>query len=260
MDGCGAERNKIRIAAHEADVTAVLHDRNDVAGEQRTFIVRARGPVQHRASFEMSAAIDQREIIPKWQGRSFPELNARTFAHDPLSIFRLQKDLRVKMVGPFDHRRVEMRVRNRDGANTAARFHFGDSFFVQQRNAIPEKISTRRLQEQRALADGELGLCPDAEKVRRFIFETVVMIGRQAFERYPCLAAVTNELAFVFANCATRRRVGSRAKLRSALHADKVLHREMVRGQDGACPSNFFVGGTTSASSHYCSRQRGGEL
>jgi hypothetical protein len=81
------------------------------------------------------------------------------------------------------------------------------------------------LQEQCALADRELRLGPDAEKVRRFIFETVVMIGHQAFERCPLLAAVMDELPFVFANCATRRRFGSRAKLRSALHTDKVFHR-----------------------------------
>jgi hypothetical protein len=42
------------------------------------------------------------------------------------------------------------------------------------------------------------------------------------------------------------------------LHADKVFHWEMVRGQDGACPSNFLTGGTTSVSSRYCSRYRGG--
>src|SRR5205814_4757212 len=114
--------------------------------------------------------------------------------------------------------------------------------------------------KQCALADGELRLGPDAEKLRRLVFETVLIIDRQAVERRPFLTAVTNKLAFVFANCATRRRFGSRAKLRSALHANEVLHRERVMGQDRACPSNFLVGGTTSVSSHYCSRQLGGAL
>ena len=68
MDGCGAERNKIRVASHEADVTAVLHNGNDVAGEQRAFAPATagrRGPVQHGAAFEMPAAIDQGKIIPE---------------------------------------------------------------------------------------------------------------------------------------------------------------------------------------------------
>jgi hypothetical protein len=42
------------------------------------------------------------------------------------------KDLRVEMVGPFDHRRVKMRMRNGDRANTAARVDLGDGFVVQQ--------------------------------------------------------------------------------------------------------------------------------
>jgi hypothetical protein len=83
------------------------------------------------------------------------------------------------------------------------------------------------LQEQCALANGELRLGADTEKVRRFILETVVMIGCQAFECCPLLAAVTNKLPFVFANRAARRRLGSRAKLRSALYADEVFHRAM---------------------------------
>jgi len=82
------------------------------------------------------------------------------------------------------------------------------------------------LQKQCALPDGKLRLCPDAEKLRRFVFETVMMIGRQALERRLLLTAVTNKLPFVFANRAMRRRVGSRVKLRSALHADEVFHRD----------------------------------
>src|SRR2546428_11126538 len=80
MDGGGVERNKIRIAAHEADVTAILHDCKDIAGQQRALTVRATGPVQHGAAFEMSAAINQRDSVPEWQRCSFPKSNARTFA------------------------------------------------------------------------------------------------------------------------------------------------------------------------------------
>ena len=79
--------------------------------------------------------------------------------------------------------------------------------------------------------------------LRRFVFETVLMIDRQALQRCPLLAAAMNKLPLVFANCATRRRFDSRAKLRSALHTDEVLHWERVMGQDGACPSNFWLEG-----------------
>ena len=43
MDRSRPERNQIRIAAHEADVSAVLHDLNDVAGEQCALAVRTGG-------------------------------------------------------------------------------------------------------------------------------------------------------------------------------------------------------------------------
>src|SRR6266567_3712521 len=102
----GSKRNEIWITSHEADVSAILHHGNNVACQQRAFAPAAAGrrwPVQHCATFEMSAAIDQREPIPERQGCSFPKVDARTFSHDPLSIFCMQKYLRVKMVGPFDH-------------------------------------------------------------------------------------------------------------------------------------------------------------
>ena len=120
-----------------------------------------------------------------------------------------------------------MRMGNGDGSDAAARFHFGDDFIVEQRNAIAEEISATRLQEQCALADRELRLAADAEKLRRLIFEAVAMIGGQAFQRRPLLAAVMNKLPLIFANCAARRRLGCSAKLCAALHADEVFHRDL---------------------------------
>ena len=137
----------------------------------------------------------------------------------------MQKDLGVKTLGPFDHRRVEMRMRNRDGADAAACVYLGDCFVIQQRDAIPEQISSRRLEKQSALAYRKFRFGADSEKQRRFIFDAVVMISRKPFERRPFLAGVTDELPFIFANWTARRRFRRLSKLRPALHADKVFHR-----------------------------------
>jgi hypothetical protein len=51
------------------------------------------------------------------------------------------------------------------------------------------------------------------------------MIGGQSFERRPMLTTVANELPFIFANWTAWRRFRAFIKLRSALDADKVLHR-----------------------------------
>jgi hypothetical protein len=80
------------------------------------------------------------------------------------------------------------------------------------------------LQEQGTLTNGKFRLGADPEKLWCFVLETVVMISRQPIERSPLLPVVTNELPFIFADWATSRWVCRFIKLRSALHADKVLH------------------------------------
>ena len=127
-----------------------------------------------------------------------------------------------------------MRVRNRDGADAAACVYLGDCFVVQQRDAIPEQISSRRLQKQSALAYRKFRFCADAQKLRRFILEAVVMISLSSLERRPFLASVTNELPFVFANWTARRRLCSLTKLRPALHADEVFHEKNCSGQSAS--------------------------
>jgi hypothetical protein len=80
------------------------------------------------------------------------------------------------------------------------------------------------LQEQGTLTNGKVRLGADPEKLRCFVFETVVMISRQPIERSPLLPVMTNKLPLIFADWATSRWVSRLIKLRSALHADKVLH------------------------------------
>ncbi len=77
---------------------------------------------------------------------------------------------------------------------------FRDCSIVQQRNAIPEQISGRRLHKQSALADGKFGLGANAEELRRFFFETVLMIGCETFKCGPFLAAMPDKLPFILAN------------------------------------------------------------
>jgi len=50
--------------------------------------------------------------------------------------------------------------------------------------------------------------------------------GGQEIERGPLLAAIPNELPLIVADWAARRRQHRFAKLRSAMHADKVFHRD----------------------------------
>ena len=98
---------------------------------------------------EMSAAIDQCQTIPQRKCCSFPKSDARTLArHPPLAIGSVQKYLRIESLRPIHHRRVIMRMRDRDGADTAARVELGSGLAVEKRDAIPEQISSVRLQNK----------------------------------------------------------------------------------------------------------------
>ena len=135
----------------------------------------------------------------------------------------MQKYLRVETFRPFDHRRVKVRMRNRDRADTAARVHLGNRVVVEESDAIPEQISSGRLQKQSTLAYRKFRFGADPQKAWRFFFQAVVMISRQPFERRPFLASVTNKLPFISANGTAWRRPDCLRKLRSALHADKIF-------------------------------------
>jgi hypothetical protein len=76
----------------------------------------------------------------------------------------MQKDLRVKALGPFDHRRVKMRMRNRDGPDAACALP--RRLFLVARNAVPT-VSAGRLQGN-ALPDTKFGSVP-IPKAGRFI-------------------------------------------------------------------------------------------
>jgi hypothetical protein len=62
--------------------------------------------------------------------------------------------------------------------------------------------------------------------LRRFVSEPVVMLIGQALGRRPSLTRMPDELPFVFANDTARWLLRGFAKLRSALYADKVFHRD----------------------------------
>ena len=95
-------------------------------------------------------------------------------------------------------------------------------FIIEERDAIPEKISSGQLKEQRALANRELWLGADPKQLGRLFLEPVVMIRGELFHRGPCLSLMTNVLPFVSADRASFWRCGGRAELGPALHTDEI--------------------------------------
>ena len=93
-----------------------------------------------RAALEVSAAIDQCQTIPQRKRCFFPKSDARTLAHHTLAIGSVQKHLRIESLRPFHHRRVIMRMRDRDGADTAARVKLGSGLAVEKREATQSRF------------------------------------------------------------------------------------------------------------------------
>jgi hypothetical protein len=84
------------------------------------------------------------------------------------------------------------------------------------------------LHKQSALADGKFGIGTNAEKLGRFFFETVSMIGCEMFKCDPFLAAVAYKLPFIRANRTVQWRLDGIGKLRPALRANEILHRRFL--------------------------------
>ena len=71
----------------------------------------------------------------------------------------------IKGTCPILHPRIIMRVRDRDRAQTAQGANERDGRFIQQADTVPQDITLRRPQQQRALADAELRMGMDFEQV-----------------------------------------------------------------------------------------------
>ena len=119
---------------------------------------RSPGPVQDGAAGEVAAAADQRQVLAEVVGLARPVLDHRVVAHHPLAVGLVQQHRALEAVRPFDHRRVVVRVRDRDRGEPAAAVDLRRGRVVEQRDAVPQHVALAVRDEQRALADREARL------------------------------------------------------------------------------------------------------
>jgi len=131
------------------------------------------------AAFGAVAPMEDLESVGKWPAvwmsvspfgefvrGAGPKADDGVGALDPWSVSFVEMDRGVvEGAAPFDHRAVVVRVRDGDGGDTAESADGADGFFIEETDAIPEDVAVRRLDEERALADGELRLSADANEV-----------------------------------------------------------------------------------------------
>ena len=121
---------------------------------------------------------------------------------------------------PFHHRRVIVRVRDRDLGNPAQFLHPRDRRVVDQPDAIPQNVPPRRLDQERALADAELRLGVDRVEPGLFLLDDVLVRRPEVLERRPLLAVGIDVLPLVLADRAMRRGPRRLGELRPAGDAE----------------------------------------
>src|SRR5207342_3643216 len=124
---------------------------------------------------------------------------------------------------PFDHRGIEVRVRDDDAVDTAGVAQGTHGVVVDEAQAFPKEVARVGAQVQRALRDGERGVDGDGEQVGVTVDAQLVAL-LQRFVRGPLLAFPRDVLAVVFADGAVFGRVFARGVLGCAGRADPRGH------------------------------------
>src|SRR3954468_8652680 len=103
----------------------------------------------------MAAALDERD--PRQDlARSAPRHDRRIVTLHPLPIRERDVDRRAtEGVAPLDHRPIEVRMRERDRADSALRSDRRDGRVIDVSDAVPENVAIRRSDEDGSLSDAE---------------------------------------------------------------------------------------------------------
>ena len=109
----GSEASKILIGKFEVMPPSENQQRSAV------------GDVQHGPAREVAAASDEREAAAQRERLSRPERDRRRGAHDPVGVVGVQVHGAAEALGPLDHPRVVVRVRDRDPGQAAAVLDLG---------------------------------------------------------------------------------------------------------------------------------------
>src|SRR5207237_8795600 len=105
----GRQRDEIRIAPHEAHEADIGYDRDRVSDQKRAAAGGPSRPMEHSASVEVAAALDERHAGCELT-RPPPCDDRGVVALHPLAIGDRDVYRRsTERVAPLDHRTVEMR-------------------------------------------------------------------------------------------------------------------------------------------------------
>ena len=219
---------------------------------------RAVAPVQHLAAVVVAAAADQRQPAAEVVRLALP---GRIAGSGRSAHFRSASWSRIghaKRVRPLDHRRVVVRMGDRDRRQPALGRDALDDLVVEVCDAVPEHVAGVALDEQRALADREARRAADAEDAV-VVADVGLVPVEQLVERQPGLAGVVRDvLTRVLADRAGAGRRIARRVLRAAGPTQVRRHQDRARAarrtRRAACAGTCRPGGRARGGSR--SRRR----
>jgi len=113
-------------------------------------------------------------------------------------------------------------VGDRDRGDPAELLDTAADLVVEERDAVPEDVSARRLDEERALADREVRSRADARQPRLLLADVGAVVAPELLECRPLLAGPADVLALVLADGTARRWLCALGELAPTGDADEV--------------------------------------
>ena len=173
--------------------------------------------------------------------------------HHPLPLGLVQVDRAAERVRPLDHRAVVVRMRDRDRGEAALAVDALDELVVEERDAVPEDVAGRALDEQRALADRERRRAADAEHAA-VVADVGLVVVDEVLPAQPDLPVVVRDvLPRVLADRAGARRLVGGGYCVAARLAEVVVTaapaRAARRTRRAACAGTCRPGARASAGS-----------
>src|SRR6266571_198860 len=144
----------------------------------------------------------------------------------------MQEDTRIKTLCPFDHRAIEVWVRDGNGRYTAQLLYPGCRLIVYETDAVPQYIASLCLDQVCSLTNRERRSRANARKMRFMLYEGIVMaIFLHRGQRGPFLSFMSYILTLIQANGTATWGCIAFRELRSACHTNPKSHMTQLLSQ-----------------------------
>src|SRR5258706_1005169 len=173
----------------------------------------------------MPTKAHKRDIVQQGFALTRPEDDTLIWSHNPLPISLVQVDWRIKMLWPFHHCRIKMRVRDGNGLEATSLLDGCHRLFIEQADTIPENISLGSLYKQCPLPYGKSRLSADTCQVGFMLLESVMKtVLLHGGKSCPLLPIKPNILALIATNGTVLGWRCALSKLSSACCTNPVVH------------------------------------